>query len=615
MRQPTAGSAAVRLYDETETANLMVEQPKALGLGNRDYLQMLAHGRGLNQNDARLPEARVALLADHATQQMTLVLKSAIANRGFFPFIYEADYGTAATEAYDRDSRLYEMRPEIVYLSLAVQKYRDRFLVSEPADREGFPEQYLNEVLGIADVLRKAGMRIIISNLALPVERIFGNFSVTTRQSPYRSVLKFNELLADAVSARSNCHVNDVMYIASRVGGQAFIDERLWGNARYLCSPQFLPDVARSVASVVAAAKGRLTKCIVLDLDNTLWGGIVGDDGKDGLKLGGDAYGEAFVTFQRYILSLQQRGYVLAVCSKNDPTVALDAFRNHPEMAMKEEDVSVFVANWNDKASNIEYIARVLNLGLDTFVFVDDSFFERQLVRSKLPAVAVPEMPDDVSDYIQTLERSGLFEATGYTEEDRRRGRMYREEAQRTTAEITYSNIDEYLASLEMRIVCTPFKPSDLSRVAQLMQRSNQFNLRTQRLTAADCEMAMKDANGSITVQARLSDRYGDYGLISAICCNVEDGQLNVRELVMSCRVLKRGVEEYLMNHLFSECRARGLSGIKGEYIATEKNAMVKDFYQRFGFGLSREEGTRQTWYLPAPEYQARRTFIHEATE
>jgi FkbH-like protein len=224
-------------------------------------------------------------------------------------------------------------------------------------------------------------------------------------------------------------------------------------------------------------------------------------------------------------------------------------------------------------------------------------------------------MPEDVSDYALTLERSGLFEATGYTDEDRRRGQMYREEAQRTTAEITFSNIDEYLASLDMRIECTTFKPADLSRVAQLIQRSNQFNLRTQRLSATECEKAMKDVDRSVTVQARLRDRFGDYGLISAICCNVEDRRLVVRELVMSCRVLKRGVEEYLMNHLFNECRARGLSGVQGEYVASAKNAMVKDFYRQFGFGLLRDDETRQTWYLPAPDYQVRPTFINEATE
>jgi FkbH-like protein len=586
----------------------------ATGVGDRRYLQMLSRGRELRQTEPPSPELRVALLADHATQQLTLVLKSAIAEHGFHPVVYEADYDAAATEVYDRGSRLYDMQPESAYLSLAVQKYRDRFLsLPEPAERDAFPETYLREVLGIVDVLLEAGIRVVLSNLALPLERLFGNFAVTTRQSPYGSVLAFNVLLAQAVTVRANCHINDVMYIASQVGGQAFFDERLWAGARYLCAPRFLPEVAGSLARTLAAIKGRVTKCIVLDLDNTLWGGIVGDDGKEGIKLGGDAYGEAFATFQRYIVSLQRRGYVLAVCSKNEEAVALDAFRSHPEMILKEEDVAVFVANWNDKASNIEHIARVLNLGLDSFVFVDDSAFERELVRSKLPSVQVPEMPEDVSEYVRVLEQSGLFEATGYTDEDRSRGQMYREEAQRTTAEIKYSNIDEYLSSLDMRIECTPFKALDLPRVVQLMQRSNQFNLCTRRLSLSDCERSMADTRGSVTVQARLRDRFGDYGLISAICCEIEAGRLMVRELVMSCRVLKRGVEDYLMNHLFSECSALGLSGVHGEYIATAKNAMVKDFYRNFGFEPMGGDETRQRWFLSTHDYRIRPTFIRGA--
>ena len=580
-------------------------------VGGRSYLQQIKHGRNLQENDARLPAVQVALLADHATQQLTLVLKSAIADRGFFPTVYQADYDTAALEAYDRSSGLYAARPEVVFLSLAVQKYRERFFAaSTPEARHRLPDQYLSEVLGIIDAVAKSGARVIVSNFALPVERLFGNYAAMTRQSPYGSVLAYNALLAAALAARGNCQINDVMYISSRVGGAAFFDERLWVSARYPCAPRFFSDVANSAASALAVAKGQLTKCIVVDLDDTLWGGTVGEDGKDELKLGGDAYGEAFVTFQRYLLSLQRRGYVLAVCSKNDETVALDAFRSHPHMVLREEDIAVFVANWNDKASNIEYIGRLLNLGLNSLVFIDDSHFERQLVRTKLPAVAVPEMPEDVSDYVSALELSGLFEATGYTAEDSRRGRMYREEAQRATAEIKFGSIDDYLHSLDMRIECCAFKPADLDRVSQLMQRSNQFNLRTQRLSASDCEKSMLDTDGCVTVQARLSDRYGDYGLISAICCRVQNERLFVQEFVMSCRVLKRGVEDYLMNHLFRECSTRGLAGVKGEYIKTSKNGMVRDFFPRYGFQLIEDGGDRQTWFLSTQAYEIRSSLI-----
>lgn len=578
---------------------------------NRIYLQMLKAGRELGANTGRLPELRLALLADHATQQFTFVLKAAIAARGYFPLVYEAPYGTAATEAYDPNSRLYQSRPEVVLLSLAVQAYRARFLgTSTPEEREGLPDQYLGDTLGIVDSIIAAGARVIVSNLALPIERMFGNYAVMTRQSLYGSVAEYNSRLAHAARSRKNCQINDVMYLASRVGGKFFFDERLWAGSKYPCANRFLPDITASVADAMTAAKGRVTKCIVVDLDNTIWGGVVGDDGKEHINLGGDAYGEAFALFQRYLLSLKARGYVLAVCSKNDEAIALDAFRTHPEMVLKEEDVAVFLINWNDKASNLEHIARILNLGLDSFVFVDDSRFERELVRAKLPSVAVPEMPEDVADYISTLEGSGLFEATGYSDEDAQRSQMYRQEAQRATAQIRFRSIDDYLSSLDMHIDCGPFRAAELPRIAQLIRRSNQFNLRTQRITESDCARMMLDVESCLTVRARLRDRYGDYGLIAAVCCSVAAGRLIVEELVMSCRVLKRGVEEYLMNYLFNECRARGLSGIQGEYIGSPKNAMVRDFFARFGFRPLDRDGTRDKWILDTADYESRATFI-----
>ena len=585
-------------------------------LDNSNYIQMRKSGRGLKENQRRLPELRLAILADHATQQLSCVLQAAVLEEGYFPIIYEADYATAPMEVYNPNSKVYHFGPDIVFLSMAVPKYRDRFLGKvTPEGRETLPDAYLAEILGIIDTLSRARLPVIVSNLALPIERMFGNYSVLTRQSLYSSVLKFNSMLADAIAVRKGCQLNDVMYLANRVGAESFLDDRLWLASKALCANRFLPEVARSVARATAARKGKITKCLVLDLDNTLWGGVVGDDGKECIRLGGDAYGEAFQQFQRYILSLKQRGYILAICSKNDLETALDCCRNHPEMILREEDFAIFVANWNDKASNIEYIARVLNLGLDSLIFIDDSPFERNLVRAALPTVSVPEMPDDVADYIRALENSGLLEAIGYTGDDYHRSQKYREEALRTTEQLKYNSIDGYLKSLEMAIDCGPFQAEQLPRIVQLIQRSNQFNLRTQRFSEADCERYMLDTSGSVTLSARLQDRFGDYGLISAVCCDVEDRRLKVREFVMSCRVLKRGVEEHLINYLFNEGRKRGLVGIEGEYIQSSKNAMVKEFYKWFGFDLVRSDDMRQVWYLDVDRYEPKQTAIREISK
>ncbi len=574
-----------------------------LHTGHALYRSMLRDGEDLVRNDRARPELRLALLCDHAPQQYAKLVAAAMSETGYFPRVFTGDYGTTSLLAFDPGSNLYAFQPEVAVYSTAVQKYRDRyFACSGAAERERLPSAYLDEILAVADGLNRAGVVVVLNSFPLPVERMFGNFGLLTAQSLYGSVFEFNALLAKAVATRPDCVVNDLMYLSASMGATQFLDERLWHASKYPCSNAALPAVARGAARVIAARKGRITKVLVLDLDNTLWGGVIGDDGLDGIGLGGDAYGEAFQQFQRYILALRDRGYVLAVCSKNNEPVVLDAFRNHPEMVIREADISVMVANWNDKASNIEYIARVLNLGLDSMVFIDDSPFERALVREALPQVAVPEMPEDVADYCSALEASGLFEAVGFTAEDAARNAKYREEAVRTSEQLRFGNIDDYLASLDMRSDCGPVRPDDLPRVVQLFQRSNQFNLRTQRLSRTALEGLINV--GEVTVAARLRDKFGDYGLISAIACDTVEGDLQIVELVMSCRVLKRGMEEFLMNHLFEQCRLRGLRGIRGQYIRTAKNDMVAEFYARFGFTrVSVDEGGSE-WYLATGDYR-----------
>jgi FkbH-like protein len=576
------------------------------------YRSMLQIGQSLPNNADGLPEVRIALLADHAPQQLAKVLSCAVLEQGLFPLLCVADYGTAAFQAFDPASETHTFRPEFVVYSTAMQKYRDRFFAAERAqERDTLPKRYLDEVLGVADSFLDRGIGTIVNNFPLPLERMFGNFGLLTSQSLYGSVFRFNQLLVEAIAKRANCLLSDFMYLANGAGVQNFFDERLWQTSKYPCANRFLPDLARSAARLIATRRGKVSKVLVLDLDNTLWGGVIGDDGLEGINLGGDAYGEAFRQFQKYILSLRDRGYILAVCSKNNESVALDAFRNHPEMVIKETDISVFVANWNDKASNIEFIARVLNLGLDSIIFIDDSAFERSLVRSALPQVCVPELPEDVTDYCAALEQSGLLEGTGFTKEDATRSAKYREEAQRTTEQLKFGNIDEYLASLEMRIDCSPFRSEDMPRIAQLIQRSNQFNFRTQRLSQAACEKALEA--GEVTISARLRDKFGDYGLIAAAVCETLDDDLFIKEFVMSCRVLKRGVEEYLVNYVFDQCRTQGLKGVRGQYLRSAKNAMVADFYARFEFENTFRDNDRSDWYLSVENYKVRSTQIGEA--
>ena len=577
----------------------------------KQYLKLQRSGSQLLEARAGQSKIRVAVVADHAPQQFTLVLKAVFDEAGYFPEVYEADYGVAAIEAFDRASTLYEFQPEAVVYSICVQKYRDHYNESQTAkDRETLADRYVTDVLNIVDALSNCGATVVVNNLALPIERQFGNFGLQTSQSLYGSVVRFNALLANELAKRQSCILNDIMYLANRVGAEQFFDERLWLSAKYPCANIYLPAITRSIVRSLLVRKGRVSKVLVLDLDNTLWGGVIGDDGLDGIRLGGDAEGDAYKAFQSYIKTLKDRGFVLAVCSKNNESTAMEVFRSHPEMVLREDDIALFVINWNDKASNIEYVSRVLKLGMDSFIFIDDMPFERDLVRTRLPMVTVPEMPADPAEYIAAVEFSGALESAGFSEEDVRRNTTYREEALRSTEQLKYGSIDEYLAGLSMKSECCFFQKEDIPRVAQLIQRSNQFNLRTQRVSEKECADYMNSASDRLGIQIRLADRFGDYGLIAVICCDVVDNNLFVTELVMSCRVLKRGVENLIMNYLFAQCERLGLKGIVGEYIATAKNAMVKDFYAQFGFEMIDETVGKTTWRLPLSSYTARPTFI-----
>jgi len=586
-------------------------------IDQNNYIKMLQFGKTLSEDFLlkfdSMPKLRIGVLANFASQNFTHVLKASIFNSGFSSFIYEAEYDSADLEIYDDNSNLYQFKPDLVFLGTAVQQYRHRYFSCKTAEeKEQFSKHYLDNVLRLVDTLTSKGIRCIVSNLSLPSERMFGNFGLITQQSLYGSVLDFNNNLVIAAGAK-NISILDIMYLSAQIGFSNFIDERLWVSAKYLTNNKFLPIVTKNLATQIAVLKGKVKKCIVLDLDNTLWGGIIGDDGINGIKLGhADAYSEAFQIFQSYILSLKLRGFILAVCSKNNYETAVSVFRNHPDMILKEDDIAVFIANWEDKASNIQTISKTLNIGLDSLIFIDDSPFERNLVKSLLPEVAVPEMPEDVTDYISVIEKSGILEASNFSKEDVHRNQMYREESLRSNELVHFTNIDEYLQSLQIQATCSSFMPEDMSRVTQLLQRSNQFNLRTQRYDEAGCTQFMIDPNTYFTLTIRIRDKFGDYGLISVLCGEIENNILKINELVMSCRVLKRGVEEFLMNKVINFCSSRKLSGIQGEYIESSKNAMVKDFYKTYGFSCIESYDGRHIWFLESKNFQIFKNFIKE---
>ena len=443
---------------------------------------------------------------------------------------------------------------------------------------------------------------VLVATVVAPPEPLFGSFDLAEPGSVAAQVAAFNARLVDFARAKRIVLV-DIARIAAMVGTDRWHDAGQWHAAKLPFDPDLVPLYADVVARTLAAIRGTTRKCLVLDLDNTLWGGVIGDDGVDGIKLGqGSASGEAFLSVQQAALALRERGIILAVCSKNDDDVARTPFRDHPDMPLKESDIAAFVANWGDKATNLRAIAAALNIGLDSLVFLDDNPVERAQVRRELPMVAVPELPADPAFYPRTLLAAGYFEAVAFAQEDRQRADQYRANAERAAFAGT-SDMAGYLASLDMVADFRPFDAVNRARIAQLINKSNQFNLTTRRYTEAQVA-ALEADTGKVTIQVRLTDRFGDNGMISVVIVDARTWEIDT--WLMSCRVLGRRMEEAVLDQIVQAAQAGGATMLTGRYIPSVKNKMVADHYGRLGFvHIGGEPGGETAWRLDLAGYTA----------
>jgi FkbH-like protein len=456
----------------------------------------------------------------------------------------------------------------------------------------------------IAQVAAAAtGRPVILQTLADDPDAVRFNMDLGLPGSARYLDDEFNRMLAS--QARQDSHLLlDVSALANMVGHSAWSAGRYWYAAKYPFATGMIPLYADNVMRILAAQMGRSRRVLVLDLDNTMWGGIVGDDGIEGLALGsGSALGEAYSALQRMALSLKQRGIILCISSKNDETIALEAFRNHPEMILKEDDVVAFRVNWDDKAANIKAISDAIDLGLDSFVFLDDNPAERKRVRDALPSVAVPELPEDVGDWLPVFQAAGYFEQTGFSKEDAQRAGFYKANALRAAQMERIGNHDDYLRSLGMTLSIAPFDEAGRKRIAQLISKSNQFNLTTRRYSEAEIA-ALQSKPDAITIQARLDDIFGDNGMISVVICRQTGQRLEVDTWLMSCRVLGRRVEEAILQYVVEQSRLRGVTEIIGRYIPTARNGLVRDHFAKLGFDrIDEQAGGETTWRLSIDGY------------
>jgi FkbH-like protein len=433
---------------------------------------------------------------------------------------------------------------------------------------------------GIRNVL---GATPVFQTIALPVETLFGSLDGRLPGSPRAMIDSFNRRLQQEVIGAGDLLV-DVAFAAAQFGLHRWHDPRGWHNAKLPFALDVAPLHADHVCRLLAAFKGKARKCLVLDLDNTLWGGIIGDDGLDGIKLGqGSALGEAFVAIQNTALDLRNRGIILAVCSKNEESNARLPFREHRDMVLKHEHIAAFVANWTDKPTNLRNIAKTLNIGTDALVFLDDNPAEREIVRRELPEVAVPEVGDDPSLYPGLLTRAGYFEAIIFAEEDRQRADMYQANAVRLQASSSITNLDDYLSALEMVLTARAFDAQGRARIAQLVNKSNQFNLTTRRYRE-DQIAAFEENPAKFTLQVRLADKFGDNGMISVVIFDKHAETWSCDTWLMSCRVLGRRVEEAVLAIVADAAIAAGAKALRGSYLPTLKNGLVDRHFEKLGF-------------------------------
>lgn len=453
---------------------------------------------------------------------------------------------------------------------------------------------------------RSAEATLFVHNVACPPYPLFGSQDARVPGTQRRRIERFNREL-DGLLAEFAGVLLDVDGLAQTVGTERWFDDIQWHAAKLPFSHDLVPLYADHCMRLVAAVGGASRKCLVLDLDNTLWGGVVGDDGMHGLVLGqGNALGEAFVAVQQAAAWLRSRGVILAVCSKNDRDVARAAFEGHPDMVLRLDDIAVFQANWQDKPTNLQAIARTLGIGTDALVLLDDNPAERELVRMTLPEVAVPEVSADPAEYPSLLLAAGYFESVGFTDEDRQRAGLYQANAARAELAASATDMDSFLASLDMVIRFQAFDATGRSRIAQLTQRSNQFNLTTRRYDEAAIK-AFETRADAFTLQIRLADRCGDNGMIGVVICNQQGTEWVIDTWLMSCRVLQRRVEEAVLDVLAATGRDRGITKLIGYYVPTERNGMVRDHYLRLGFTVGPDAAGIEAWHLDLAAYAWRR--------
>ncbi len=546
------------------------------------------------------------------TNELVDFLEVHLLANGFDPVFFQSEFGRFYEDTVHDPGELIAFKPDIVYLHTS---YRNIIsFPAIPATEESHQGQVQSELERFRQIWRslheRIGCQVIQNNFELPPVSILGNMDGVVSGGRSRFLLDLNSAFAEEARLHAWLLIQDIHSISARIGLDHWFDWSRWFSYKMLYTPEGTLALARSLNAMIKAMYGRARKVLVLDLDNTLWGGVIGDDGLEKIQIGRETpVGESFTAFQEYCLELRQRGILLAVCSKNNEEIARQGF-SHPDSVLKVEHFSAFRANWDPKHENLLRIAKDLNLGIDSFVFVDDNPAERHIVASQLPGVAVPDVGSDVTNFIGVLDAGRFFEPVSLSKEDFERAAMYASKVEQTASESSFANYGEYLDSLEMVAEIDSFQKVYLDRIAQLTNKTNQFNLTTRRSTLAEMEGFAANPE-FVTLSGRLKDRFGDSGLVTVILGRRVADALHLDLWLMSCRVLKRDMELAMLDVLVARASAAGVSRLVGYYVPTKKNAMVAEHYRTLGFTWRGEEadGTT-TWVLEIGQYVPRNLHI-----
>ncbi|MFC1584235.1 HAD-IIIC family phosphatase [Fibrobacterota bacterium] len=549
---------------------------------------------------------KVALLGDSATQ----LLSQAIRGYGFESHLnlemFEADYDQIERQVFDPSSELFSHKPDFVIIFHSASRLKRSFCRLSHERRGGLAEEHIEKVDKIYNsILSKHDCRVIYFNFPEDHDEVFGNYANKVPSSFLYQIRKLNYELMNFSQTHNNLFINDLCALQSRYGKDFASDAKMRVNYDMPFSLEFLPLAAKNIVEIIESIIGRINKCLILDLDNTLWGGVIGDDGMENIQIGDLGIGKAFTELQLWIKDLKKRGVILTVCSKNEESAAKEPFEHHPDMVLRLEDISLFVANWNNKDVNIKFIKDTLHIGYDSMVFLDDSPFERGLVKASLPDVSVPDLPEDPAEYLDYLTKQNLFETGSFSQQDEKRTQQYQQESHRRVAQDKFLNEADFLASLDMIAEVETFTSFNTPRVAQLTQRSNQFNLRTVRYTEDEIAR-ISSSDKYLTLALSLEDKYGDYGLISVVILEDQGLSLFIDTWIMSCRVLKRGMEHFTLSRIVRLARENRKEKIIGEYIPTAKNAIVKDHYLNLGF---KNDGGN--WVLTPEDHREEEYYIN----